>query len=334
MARPGLDRHPKFRRLCLLLQAPRSHCRGYLELLWDTAYENGDPIIGDETDVALAADFPGDPKVITQAMLNCGGAGRVGLIEEVPGRPGVYQVHDLYDHAPEYVRKRMDREAARRERGVSLEQIRSEAARQAANARWARDRMDGAPDGSTAVRDNASCLPDGIQRMPRGTTPAPAPAPKEKTPSPTEKVCSEPATPASEPPAEPSPKVVMTFPIVGQKAKTWDLTESKLAEYRESFPGVDVLAECRKALQWARDTPEKRKTARGMPRILTRWLSKAQDEAARGRERVAGPERGSTSRVRNNLGVYDDIAKRCTADLMKRAAEREAANGDGNDSWV
>lgn len=74
--------------------------------------------------------------------------------------------------------------------------------------------------------------------------------------------------------------VVLTFPVVGRDA-SWRLRESKLAEYRETYPAVDVLAECRKALQWLRDNPRNTKTASGMPRFLGGWLSRCQNTARR-----------------------------------------------------
>ncbi len=42
------------------------------------------------------------------------------------------------------------------------------------------------------------------------------------------------------------------------------------------YPGVDVLAECRKAYAWI-DAAQNRKTARGMSAFLVRWLNKAAD---------------------------------------------------------
>lgn len=85
--------------------------------------------------------------------------------------------------------------------------------------------------------------------------------------------------------------IVMSFPCVGRGAREWHLGELKLAEYRDSFPGVDVLAQCRAARQWCIDNGEKRKTASGMPKFLTRWLTKAQNEGGangRGRANQAG----------------------------------------------
>ncbi len=103
---------------------------------------------------------------------------------------------------------------------------------------------------------------------------------------------SEPGNPASEPEEssaskaliarseDPSPDdpVVLTFPVVGNKSKpTWNLTASKLAEYQDSYPNLDVLAEFRRARQWCIDKPFKRKRAKGMPAFLGNWLGSATD---------------------------------------------------------
>ena len=76
---------------------------------------------------------------------------------------------------------------------------------------------------------------------------------------------------ASDPPSE------YVFPTTGKDSKTWALPESKLSEYRDSFPGLDVESELRAARQWCRDNAGKRKTPRGMLAFLTRWLNRAQN---------------------------------------------------------
>lgn len=96
--------------------------------------------------------------------------------------------------------------------------------------------------------------------------------------------------------------VVLTFPAVGRGPQTWALTPAKLAEYREAFPGVDALQECKKALQWCRDNPRQRKTAGGMAAFLGRWLAKEQDRAKRNaRPASSAAGRGS---------VYDSTVRR------------------------
>lgn len=101
-------------------------------------------------------------------------------------------------------------------------------------------------------------------------------------------------------PAPPSGDVVLVFPTAG-KAPEWPLTAAKVVEYREAFPDLDVLAECRRALQWCRDKKTKRKTARGMPGFLLSWLSDAQDRGRGGKPGAAPPAAAAgdlTDRIR------------------------------------
>ena len=85
-----------------------------------------------------------------------------------------------------------------------------------------------------------------------------------------------PQTDGSEPP---SPLTFPDFPCVGGGPAIWTLTTAKVAEYASSFPGVNLDAELRKAWQWCIDNRANRKTFRGMPAFLSRWLSRAQDQA-------------------------------------------------------
>lgn len=55
----------------------------------------------------------------------------------------------------------------------------------------------------------------------------------------------------------------------------WTLPVDRLAEYRDTFPGIDIDRELRKARLWLMDNPGKRKTPRGMPRFITGWLGRA-----------------------------------------------------------
>ena len=57
----------------------------------------------------------------------------------------------------------------------------------------------------------------------------------------------------------------------------YSLTEEKRDEYQETYPGLNVDQELRKARQWLTDNPKKRKTLRGMPAFLNNWLNRAQD---------------------------------------------------------
>jgi hypothetical protein len=106
MAKPGFQHHPKFKRLVYILREPVPHVWGYCECLWNVAYQNGDPLIGDSMDIELAAQYPGEPGKLTQALLV------VRLIDEVEG--GKFQIHDLHENAPDYVKKRFMRDQSRK----------------------------------------------------------------------------------------------------------------------------------------------------------------------------------------------------------------------------
>lgn len=84
---------------------------------------------------------------------------------------------------------------------------------------------------------------------------------------------------AEAPPAVP----LLTFPTRG-KSRTWDLTEEQVIEWAGLYDGIDVVAECKKALAWCSANPKRTKTADGMPAFLVNWLNK---EANSGRSSSA-----------------------------------------------
>lgn len=114
MARPTLYKHPKFLRVCHMTKSPEPLIVGCLTLLWETGWQSGDPIIGDDLAVELAAKWPGEPGKFFDAVLNAGGRGKTGFIEEVPDQPGIYQIHDFLDHAPDFVFGRAEKEEERK----------------------------------------------------------------------------------------------------------------------------------------------------------------------------------------------------------------------------
>jgi len=100
-----------------------------------------------------------------------------------------------------------------------------------------------------------------------------------------EEDCSEPPEAASEP-------AILVFPTVGKGPKQFGLTRSMVDAWSDVWPGIDVLAEAKKALAWVNANPTKRKTASGMPAFLTRWCNRAQDRGAAS-GKAAGPPRPS-----------------------------------------
>ena len=182
MARPGLDKHVKFRRLVRILGEPEPHVRGYLELLWEVGYENGDPVLGDDEAVEAAAKYPGEPGQLFKALLTCGGQGKAGFIEEVPDEAGQYQIHDLYHHAPDYVRKRWERELERTRKGTTISEMRAEAGRKGGRSK----RKQAEANGGHLLQNPSKRKQTEANGLPPAPAPAPAPAPekeKEKEPA-------------------------------------------------------------------------------------------------------------------------------------------------------
>lgn len=270
MARVGLKSHPKFKRLLAMLHIPEAHAYGHLQMLWDVAYELGEDI-GDAFDVEINAGWTGESGVLCDALARCAGEGREGFIEPNPDRPGHWRVHDLYDHAPKYVQKRMEREAARLARGVTISEIRRSAAKEMHNRKICMQTDANENHLHPFASKNGA---NGLQAGANGLTPSPAPSPSPCTSL--RDACAE-ASPA--PAEKPSAPVVIELPAVGSGAKAVSVTEDQVSGWREAFPGVDVLAELRKAKAWLEANPSRRKTARGIPAFVVSWLGRAQDRS-------------------------------------------------------
>jgi hypothetical protein len=98
MARSELRSNQKFKRLVHKLNLPAPYVVGLLECMWQCGYSSGNTLLGDAHDVEIAAEWPGNQ-------------GELSAILEsekwIDKRDGAYHIHDLIDHAPDYVKKRM-----------------------------------------------------------------------------------------------------------------------------------------------------------------------------------------------------------------------------------
>ena len=117
------------------------------------------------------------------------------------------------------------------------------------------------------------------------------------------------ATPAPAPAPAPAPvkledvsPVVMVFPTVGTGLKEWRLRSVQVDEWQVAYPGLDVVAECRRALSWVNANAGHRKTARGMPKFLNAWLGRATD-------RRGGTGSGPASKSAGNLGALQGFVE-------------------------
>ena len=112
-----------------------------------------------------------------------------------------------------------------------------------------------------------------------------------------------PSTPDDE---APPPEPLLVFHVVGKGPKTWGLPHDLVDELQASYPGVDVFAECRAALSWCRSNPERRKTARGMPRFLDAWMRRVQE---RGGARASPNGAPVRNEPKGRAGIREFIAR-------------------------
>ena len=129
MARQGLLTHRKFIRLARLLGSD-ALAVGHLEIIWQATYEAGDPLLGLPADLEYLARWAGEQGKLSAALLEA------GFVDEVEN--GELKVHDLIDHAPDYVQRRMEREEARRAKGQTISDLRANAGKKGGAAKAAK----------------------------------------------------------------------------------------------------------------------------------------------------------------------------------------------------
>lgn len=86
----------------------------------------------------------------------------------------------------------------------------------------------------------------------------------------------------------PEPPVVTLALNTGEE---WPVTEQQVREWQELFPGVDVMQQLRNMRAWCISNPEKRKTAKGVKRFVTAWLTREQDKGGKRQATTPMPKR-------------------------------------------
>lgn len=84
------------------------------------------------------------------------------------------------------------------------------------------------------------------------------------------------------------PENFISLPLVTGSG-FFDVSYSYLNSLRELYPAVDVEQEFRNMRGWLDSNPTKRKTARGIKRFITGWLSREQDKPHFGRGSTYAP---------------------------------------------
>ncbi len=107
MARISLTRSIKFRRLVRVLGIPEPHVRGHLDYMWESCWESVSPTLGTPEVVELVAMWNGAPGVFAQALED------IGFLDR--DEDNNLQVHDFWEHAPDYVDRRLARAKKKQE---------------------------------------------------------------------------------------------------------------------------------------------------------------------------------------------------------------------------
>ena len=82
--------------------------------------------------------------------------------------------------------------------------------------------------------------------------------------------------PGAETASEPDEPIFITLTL--NDKSEYPIPQSRIDEYKELYPAVDVEQELRNMKGWINSNPAKRKTKRGIDRFINSWLSKEQDK--------------------------------------------------------
>lgn len=119
MAKSSLTGSMKFKALVRTLGIPAPHVLGHLEFMWKPAYESGNPTFRSHEMIELAAEWSGEPGVFAKAV--CDPAHNF-----VDARKNdQFEIHDFYEHAPDYVKKRIEREKQRKRNVVKRRSVKT-----------------------------------------------------------------------------------------------------------------------------------------------------------------------------------------------------------------
>jgi hypothetical protein len=203
----------------------------------------------DAMDIAIEAQWEGAPDDFVTALKIC------GLLDVLDD--GTYAIHDWRENQP-FAFHRPERV------------MRSRAA---VAARWEKRHPQQGNTDSNAdsnATSNTDRIPPVCDPYTDRNTPIPIPIP---IPTPNSITSAEPPSDS-----EPVAPAVYVIPLINRDGD-FAITAEMLAAWAQTFPGVDVDLVVRQIVQWNRDNPQRRKTARGIRQHISGWLAKEQNRA-------------------------------------------------------
>lgn len=268
----------KFKRLQRRLKLSLWQTIGVLEAIWHCTLMNApDGDIGklSNEEIAAAIEWDDDSETLILTLVECGWLDLDEAHRLV--------VHDWSDHAPNYLKGSYERfgksfagknakhDAKHNAKDDAKDHAKHDAKQPLTRARAAQPSL----AQSSLVKHSASAESCEAASPPSQAPPVASPGVADYGDT----------TEASDLPrsGEPSRSDNADFPnfptVSGKRStdRTWELTETLVAELCEAFPAVDVRAEARKAHLWLRTNPARRKTASGMPDFLRRWIEREQN---------------------------------------------------------
>jgi len=76
-------------------------------------------------------------------------------------------------------------------------------------------------------------------------------------------------------PSAPPEEIFIKIPLIDKT--DFDVPESLVSEYQETYPALDIRQKLRSMRQWCIDNPTKRKTRRGIRKFIGGWLEREQN---------------------------------------------------------
>ena len=249
-AHQSLGLHPKTRKASRLLGITRPTLLGHLFLLWWWALDyapDGDVTRYGADELALAAEWDGDPEQFVAALIECRFGDGAGFLERTD--EGRLLIHDWWDYAGKLVQRRRD-----------------DAERKAAERREAgrrRDVQDAPSFNSAPVQGPSDGHPpdaptDGVRREPTQQTDTTGQTARAGKPA---------ATP---------PDALKPMAAVLDGLKGYVPTDAFYAKVAAKYGHLDLEEEAIKARDWL----AKRKARGCSTSFILNWLQKAADDAA------------------------------------------------------